>query len=200
MFTMRVDMSQANETEPVESTTQAPPRREATAAAAADTRAARVFLRIPDCTARLSTSPREGFNWRAKLQTITEMTGPWLDIVRPMAPPRVLAASAIGILLGLVMILLTPGKKPAPVIQTHTKQVATEPRSFAPPPVEKPEGPRVNVGTTDGGSAANMAALPNLPARIDEAPAPRFQNVLRPDNTPTAERKSHAILDGTIQQ
>src|SRR5437868_6997111 len=120
MFTQRVAMSQANEIATVEPTPQSALRREPGSSSVVETRGSRVLLRIPDCTARLSTIGREVASWRMKLQTMNELTGSWLDAVRPVAPPRVLAAGAIGILLGLVMILLTPGKKPAPAIHTHS--------------------------------------------------------------------------------
>ena len=184
MFTKRVVMSQANEIETGETTPQLSLRRETGFTAVADVRSSRVLLRIPDCTARLSTTSGEDVSWWSKLQTIsqlqsiTQLAGPWLDVVRPIVPPRVLAASIIGILLGFVMILLTPSEKPIPTFRTHRDQAATGQPAVTPPPADATDGPQPTVGITATESAAKMAFRPTTTATVD-APQPPYDNRLR---------------------
>jgi hypothetical protein len=189
MFTKRVVMSQANDSEPVETIALPSLRKESgSAAAAGDARVSRVILRIPDCTARLSTIQGDSTSWWSKLQnvsqlqSISQIAGPWLDVVRPIIPPRVLAASIIGILLGFVMILLTPSEKPIPTFRAHREQAATSQRPVAPPPAVGIDGPLPTLGVTERESAADMAFRPAAPAAVS-APQPQSENVLRPGSS-----------------
>jgi hypothetical protein len=184
MFTQRVVMSPANEIETVEPTSQSNLRRESGLTPVSDARGSRILLRIPDCTARLSTVSGEGVSWWTKLHSISQLAGPWLDVVRPIAPPRVLAAAAIGILLGFVMILLTPSEKPIPTFRTHREQAATGQRPLAPPPADEGAAGRPNVGTTPTKSAAEIALRPNAPASVD-GPQPQFE-IRSPGGAPAA--------------
>jgi len=187
MFTNRVVMSQANDSEPVDTIALPSLRKESGSTPAADARVSRVLLRIPDCTARLSTNQGDSASWWSKLQnvsqlqSISQIAGPWLDVVRPIIPPRVLAASIIGILLGFVMILLTPSEKPIPTFRTHREQAATSQRPVAPPPAVGIDGPLPTLGITERESAADMAFRPPAPAAVS-APQPQSENKLRPSS------------------
>ncbi len=193
-------MTQANEPGTDEPTPQFAARREIGAAPGTEQRASRVLLRIPDCTSRLSTISGASAGWWLKASVVGSLGGPWFDMLRPVLPPRVLAAGAIGILLGVVLILLTPADKRSPGIHAHTEQATNGQRAIVPAqPLEEPNGPRANIGTTTTGNAGATAAVqPNSSAKIDTAAPPRYENARRPADVPPTPGAGWAELEGRL--
>jgi len=197
MFTKSVVMTPASEIGPDESTLPFQPRREGGTLPGAEQRDSRVLLRIPDCTSRLTPARRARPAWLPRWQGLSELGGPWLELVRPVLPPRLLAAGAIGVLLGVVLIVLTPDNKRLPSIHTHTDQAATGQRdTSALKTAEESNGPRANLGATSHSDARPAPAVQaNSPATIDAASTPKYEEASRPAG-PAAQR---AALTGALQ-
>ena len=135
----------------------------------------RILLRVPDCSPQAAAMARKSRSRRRAQSETTEATGPWWQLLaQPSRWPRIAVAAALGVLVGMVLIVasretkswLPGGGEPEGRDDSRQRQVIrpTGPSGNVPkstvwhdevPGQETPRSPEIGARRDSAGGEAN---------------------------------------------